>query len=355
MRGGVVGEPRGIGRGAVAAQRVEARAGVDVAGSRAVDGGYVEPRDLPAAGGRYGEASGTAQRDEQERRDVRQLGRGDVHAVGAGPAEGLFFVAEEHVDPVAEHLQHAVAEGLDHTRVREGETGQHALGFRDLAGPHGRGAAGARGSEIALDVQVTRPRERRRLDIVDAEEFRGAEEGVHRAFGVVRYEDQAAPGLARAFRVVCPDGDARCRDVGEEPGPGLVTGDAARVIAGAPEGLHGVDGVRGGATAHAFGRETVEGVEESEHPLLVDEGHVPLRDLVVDEEPVVHRVLDVEQGRADAVDVVTHAARRENAPSAASRVWRISASPCAPERNAASNADGAKYTPASSMAWKKRL
>ena len=44
-----------------------------------------------------------------------------------------------------------------------------------------------------------------------------------------------------------------------------------------------------------------------------------------------------------------------NTACAAARVCAISASPCMADRKPASNADGAKYTPRSSMPWKKRL
>ena len=43
------------------------------------------------------------------------------------------------------------------------------------------------------------------------------------------------------------------------------------------------------------------------------------------------------------------------ASRAASMVCAISASPCALDMKPASNADGARYTPRSSIAWKKRL
>src|SRR5205085_479923 len=44
-----------------------------------------------------------------------------------------------------------------------------------------------------------------------------------------------------------------------------------------------------------------------------------------------------------------------NARSAAASVASTTASECAAETKPASKADGARYTPASSMAWKKRL
>ena len=41
--------------------------------------------------------------------------------------------------------------------------------------------------------------------------------------------------------------------------------------------------------------------------------------------------------------------------SASPTVVAMSSAVCAADTNPASNADGAKYTPASSIAWKKRL
>ena len=52
---------------------------------------------------------------------------------------------------------------------------------------------------------------------------------------------------------------------------------------------------------------------------------------------------------------IAHAFATRNASRAATRVCSITASSCAADMKPASNADGARYTPRSSMAWKKRL
>ena len=185
---------------------------------------------------------------------------------------------------------------------------------------------------------------------------RGTQERRHRAFGVRRDEGQASAGFASP--VACSGGgDAGIAEFPEVETPEIIVRHPAGIRAATAEGVCGEHGVRRGAARAALGLVLVEAGGESIDAGFVHQGHMALGEVHVAEVGIVDPIFQVDQSVAEAVDVVARPvrvrgmrhltgacsqARPAKTRSAASRVRATSSSPCVPETNAVSNADGAK-------------
>ena len=247
---------------------------------------------------------------------------------------------------VAEHRLERVAAVLHHGRIGERQAGADAGLFADFAGEDRRRATDLAGGQIALDVQVRGVCQRRLVDVFRREIRGHAEAGGHGALRVRRHQRQATACAANR-RPLAGGGDAGAVEFAQEVPAGVVVGDTACIEALAAEGVRGEDGVRRRAAGHARARlaSLFETRLDGRHALLVHQGHVRLGDALVLQEGILDAVFRIDQGVADAVDVVLHGADAASSPktsSAAASVCSTTLSSWAPETKAVSKADGAK-------------
>ena len=156
--------------------------------------------------------------------------------------------------------------------------------------------------EVAFEIDDAGGLDERGIDVAGAELRAYAEEGVHGPLPVKRHEDQRARGRSTAGRGGRIEGDAGGADVVAEDGAELILRDLADERRAAAE--------RGDAD-HGIGRRAARDLHGRAHfriqmrdPVGVDQRHVALGQIVFDEEVVLAAANDVDDGIADANDVV---------------------------------------------------
>ena len=173
-----------------------------------------------------------------------------------------------------------------------------------------------------------------------------------------RDHDQAAPGFD--FMEVATGPDIVFAEFAQVEIAGFVVGNLAGEKGLAAEIADRVERVGDGTAAHhlALAASFAQGGDYFFLAFVTDQGHHPAPHAMGGKEVLFDLVFDIHQRIARAVHVDLshgsgHARILAKAFSAAARVSSISRSPWAAEMNPASKAEGARYTPLSSMPWKK--
>ena len=199
---------------------------------------------------------------------------------------------------------------LDAERVAERQRHLAPVVVGDVGGHPERLLGIGTVEQVALHVEHLAVGDRRRVDVVGMQQRRHAEVGVHRALGVGRDDDDAAAGGHRLVGrpSARPEGDADGAQVVSEHVAEVVVGDLADVGGAAAEAGDAGHRVGRRSTAHLDGR--AEGVVEAERAAGLDQRHRALDELLTDQEIVVGLGDDVDEGVADADDVVAGVATR---------------------------------------------
>jgi hypothetical protein len=220
------------------------------------------------------------------------------------------FVAEQDVDPLGDQPAEVVAVPLDAEGVAERERHLAAVLVRH-AGGHPERLLGVRAIEqVALHVQDLAVGDRRRVDVVGMQQRRHAEVGVHRPLGIGRHDDDAP---ARGHLL---GGGAGARAERDADSAQVVTEHVAEVVVGDLADVRRLAAEAGDA-GHRVGRRAAthldrrpERLVQADGALGLDERHRTLDQFLRGEEVVIGLGDDVDEGVADADDVVAGAMAR---------------------------------------------
>ena len=222
---------------------------------------------------------------------------------------GFVFVGEQDVHILVEKMQELVAEAADAEAVGQGQ--------RDTASCPLHGGDGlARGvlggflvPQIAFDIEDTGLGHVFLVHVIGGQLAAGAQIGIHAALAVRRHRDQAGGGGGTLRGGHAGKGDALFgHGLGEDLAQTVIE-HLAEIDAGAAQRGQARQRVGGAAAGHFV---------QAGHGLLivgqclqqlmgaeaVNQRHAALGDLVGEEEPVIHRGDDINNGVADPGNIV---------------------------------------------------
>lgn len=211
---------------------------------------------------------------------ARQHGNFDVLADGAhGVLEAFlhverfdfFLIGEEDVHVVFDQPQEVGTVTIHAKRIGQGERDAVAVLMRHFCGAD-KGVLGLLAVEqIPFQIGNARIGNHGFVKVVCAQLHAGPQESVHRALGVWRHKDKAAPGFRTDRQRLCVKGDSHGAQIVLEDFSKLVASDFANKAALAAEGCkpgHCVPG-RSAGSFHARPHEAVK----LNRAHLVDQGH----------------------------------------------------------------------------------
>ena len=261
---------------------MQAGAGIHVTGAVGIHRLDFEPRHQCLSPRGDGKAAALAQRDVHRPADVLEFGDRDVEAIGLGPSQSFFLIAEQMVDTITENLCQIVPEELHHAGIGQADRRLHTGGLGQLAAGDGGRHAARRRRKIAFGIEVAGLAECLLVDLAQPELGGDAEKGVHGALGVWCHQYQAAarvPWLFRGSRIAVGH-HAGGAEVAEKIPTYLVFGNSAGVERFAAEALHSNDGVGRRPAAHALRLMVLQVVDQRREAFFVHQSHVPLGDAV---------------------------------------------------------------------------
>ena len=287
-----------LGQAVVAGVAVQESGSEQIAGTRGVEHllDRLGRRTEHTVGGDHQTAVGT-HRDDRQAAVALHLADGPVEAVDLVQRHEFVLVAEQDVDLVGHERTEVVAVPVDAERIAEGEADLTLMGVRHPRRVPERFFRLGPVVEVALHVQHLARSDGCFVDVAGAQQRRHTEVGVHRAFGVGGDDDDAPAGGGVAVGLAGTELHAhRTQVVAEHPAE-IVVAHLADVGRSPAEAGDADDRVGGRATAHLDG--TAQCPIEVHRPVGVDQGHRPLHEFVVAEEPVVGVGDDVDQSVAD--------------------------------------------------------
>jgi len=204
--------------------------------------------------------------------------------------------------PRPHQVEELAAITIDAEAVRQGHRNFAAGLVRMLGGQPYRLLSAWRVPEIALEIGHLCACRLVGFHVLRSKLDAGAEIGVHRAFAIRRHEDHRTRRWRLAFQRLGIESDALGSDVVGIDAAKLVVGDLAEECRAATKACDAGSRVAR-ATARGLGRRAHAAVEQI-GPLRIDQVHRTLDDAVPGQERVVALRYDVDDGVADAKNVV---------------------------------------------------
>ncbi len=191
---------------------------------------------------------------------------------------------------------------VDAERVAQGERHEAIVAVSDLRGVAESGLGIVTVVQVALHVQHGTGCHRGLIDVVDAQQRRDAEVGVHRAFGIGCDHDDATAGRGDAIGSTGPELHADGAQVVAEHLTEIIAADLADVGGPPSEAGDAAHRVGGGTPAHLHC--APERPIDLQGAIGVDQGHRTLHEIVLIDEAVVGVGDHVDQRISDTDHVV---------------------------------------------------
>lgn len=218
-------------------------------------------------------------------------------------AAGFVDIAEEEINGAFDEVPEIILKVRHEEGIGNGKRHLDTVALGDFDGLEGGGFCIVRREQIALDVNIFRLGNFFLVDIALGEGRGDSEVGQHRAFGVIRDEDDAGAGLT-GFGGRNGDVDSHVFHVFEEELTDLLVADLTGEGGAAAEVGDAHDRIGGAPAGAAADRAAVERFEDTLLRWFIDQRHDSLGELERFKDGVGDTGLNVDQGVADAVDVI---------------------------------------------------
>jgi hypothetical protein len=228
--------------------------------------------------------------------------QGLVESLDPVERRDLGLVGEDDIDTGADEIEEALAMAFDAERIGQRQGGQSARRPGRARRLEKSRLCARRIPQVALEIGDSRGRNDLRFDVVGRQRHRRAEIGIHGALALRGHHDQAArgrrPGAGR-------------RSVKSDAGGADVVGeDLAQLVVLHPADEGGVAAKRSDA-GNSVGHRTTGHLNRRPHRSiealgigLIDEPHGALDETLDNEEVVVDARQHIDDGVADAEDIV---------------------------------------------------